>query len=194
MSKFRSLGPASVFVEWRADPGLGEREMRDLLQCGSMCCDLYHVHLQECFFSETGSRQLCQFLAPDAESVRSALRTVRGKPDSIWTGRVYERRKQLSGNFIVEQQLNRQRRRFSVDMLDELGQEWGRQYRLELARAMISLDGKRAVFVCSAADADSIDRAVTQLTSTEAMAWPCRRLTAEAIATGEVSTRHAESN
>ncbi len=179
MDAFRSLEPASVFVEWRAQPGLKVRDMQGLLECGRMCCDLYHVHLQECLFNKTGSRHICRFSAPDAESVRNALRAVEVEADSIWAGRVYEWQKQLSANVVIESKLNRQRRKSMSDTLHEIDNELGRQYGLQLARAMVSLDDKRAVFLCYAPSREAIDRAVAQMETKGSMVWSCRLLTEE---------------
>jgi|GEM_PF-1927738 len=178
MGAFRSLDLASVLVEWRAQPGFRARDMQGLHQCGSMCCDLYHVHLQECFFNETGSRHICRFSAPDAESVRNALRAVQVRADSIWAGRIYNWRTGLNGNVMIERPLNRQRCANTVDLLEETENDWGQRYGFKLARAMVSLDDKRAVFLCHAADREAVDRASTRMSLEGATVWPYRRLTA----------------
>ena len=39
MDAFQSLVPASVLVEWHAQPGFKVRDMQGLLECGGICCD-----------------------------------------------------------------------------------------------------------------------------------------------------------
>ena len=179
MNAFQSLVPASVFVEWRAQSGLEVRDILGLRECSSMCCDLYHVHLQECYFNETGSRHICQFSAPDAESVRAALRATQVRADGIWAGRIYDLRKQMSGNVAIEWSLKRQRRKNMIDTLLEIENEWEREYGLQLARAMISLDNKRALFLCYADDHEAIDRVIAQMCLQGTTVWPYRLLTDE---------------
>ena len=183
MDAFQSLVPASVFVEWRAQPGFKVRDMQGLLECGSMCCDLYHVHLQECFFNEAGPRHICQFSAPDAESVRTALRAVKVKADRIWAGRIFNRRMHSDGNVVIERTLNRHERKNTVAMLDSLDKEWEERYGFLLVRAMVALDNKRAVFICNATDREAIDRAVAQMSLEGPTVWPYRLLKAEAHGT-----------
>jgi len=179
MTAFQSLVPASVFVEWRTRPGLKVRDMQGLLESGSMCCDLHHAHLQECYFNETGTRHICQFSAPDAESVRTALRAVEIRADRVWAGRIYNRRKLSSGNVVIEKELNRRQRKNTVAMLDSLDKDWDRRYGLQFVRAMISLDNKRGIFLCYAGDDEAIDRATAQMSLEGTTVWPYRLLTSD---------------
>jgi hypothetical protein len=48
---------------------------------------MYRVHLQECLVADDGRRMLCRFTAPDAESVRVALRQAGIAFDSVWIAR-----------------------------------------------------------------------------------------------------------
>ena len=52
------------------------------------CFRLHRVHWQETRVSEDGSRLICRFRAPDAESVRIALRQSGIPFDAVWTGGV----------------------------------------------------------------------------------------------------------
>ena len=151
--------------------------MQGLLECGSMCCDLHHVHLQECYFNETGSRHVCQFSAPDADSVRTALRAVEVRADSIWAGTVYNRRTQSSGNVLIERTLNRHECKNMDAMLDYLEKDWEARYGFQLARAIVSLDNTRAIFLCHAIDREAIDRAAAQMGREGTTVSPYRLLT-----------------
>lgn len=185
MSNVRSPEPASVFVEWGASPRLNKHDLKNWLQCGNMCCDLYHVHLKECFYSETASRRLCQFSAPDAESVRSALRAANVKAASIWAGRVYECRRSLNENVIIELNPNTHQQEFTPEWLEKLANEWGQQFGIAIARTIVSLDSKRAIFLCYASSRQVIDEAVARLSQTSATAWQCQRLTQDVFESGE---------
>ena len=49
------------------------------------CFRMHRVHWQETRLSEDGTRLICRFRAPDAESVRVALRQSGIAYDSVWT-------------------------------------------------------------------------------------------------------------
>ena len=49
------------------------------------CFRLHRVHWQETRISEDGTRLICRFRAPDAESVRIALRQSGITFDAVWT-------------------------------------------------------------------------------------------------------------
>ena len=49
------------------------------------CMRLHRVHWQEARLSDDGKRLVCRFRAPDAESVRTALRGAGVTFDSVWS-------------------------------------------------------------------------------------------------------------
>ena len=48
------------------------------------CFELHRVRWAESLLSEDGRREICRFVAPDAESVRMALRKLDGEISSVW--------------------------------------------------------------------------------------------------------------
>ena len=72
-----------VFVE-RSISGVGESERicRTIAE-STPCLDLHQVRLVESCTVEAGDRIICHFLAPDAESVRQALRGAGAHYDAI---------------------------------------------------------------------------------------------------------------
>ena len=70
---------------------LDNQDCRNLAKVVS-CFEIYDVHFVESFLSEQRNRLICHFEAPDAESVRQALRGAGLDVDNIWTAKVTRRR------------------------------------------------------------------------------------------------------
>ncbi len=82
---------ANVIVERSIDgQPLDGQDCRNLAKMVS-CFKIYDVHFVESFLSEQRNRLICHFEAPDAESVRQALRGAGLEIDSIWTAKVVRR-------------------------------------------------------------------------------------------------------
>jgi hypothetical protein len=74
---------ADVFVERVLSPGGPDPSPTPF----NACLAMHRVHLQECLVADDGRRMLCRFTAPDAESVRVALRQTGIAFDSGWIAR-----------------------------------------------------------------------------------------------------------
>jgi len=90
MSKERPGAPlhVDVFVErsmrrWLQDVADGRHSGES-----AVCLQLYNVQFVERLVSENGDRVICHFLAPDAESVRTAMRGAGIAADAIWVAAV----------------------------------------------------------------------------------------------------------
>jgi hypothetical protein len=163
---------ADVFVEWSGGAPGESCGIATLEKLG--CAEMHKVHWQESFIAEEGRRLICHFRAPDAESVRMALRLAHIDADSIWTGRIYEGPAPAATNVVVE-------RLFAVPPADAeaalelMETEWLIPHRLKLARAIVSCNRQRVICVCEAPqDLGGMfpprDRA--------GHAWACRRVAA----------------
>ena len=83
----RSSGFTDVFVAQRADAASPGPEALLEAQARVDCFRLHRVQWQETRRSADGRRLICRFRAPDAESVRVALR-LSGIPfETVWTSR-----------------------------------------------------------------------------------------------------------
>lgn len=167
---------ADVFVEWTLEPALSEQEIRRFAHDGNECRDLYNVRIQESLFDEEGRRLICHFRAPDAESVRMALRCVGVDIDIVWSGTIYDMPKPATGNVVVERKLNRSVLTDKDKAIDAISTEWFDQYGFKLVRAIISLDGTRMICLYDAPDAESISLAQNQSESLTTSIWSYRRI------------------
>jgi len=75
-----------VFVERRngsaVTPGGGRSGNARL----ALCLDLHGILLERSYLAKDGKRMLCHFRAPDAESLRVALRVAGIDYDALWAG------------------------------------------------------------------------------------------------------------
>jgi hypothetical protein len=94
-----------VFVERTFDEPITED---DLQACdANRCLELYAATWRESYLAPDGRRMLCRFTAPDAESVRMALRHSRIGFDAVWSGTVYEPRHDVMPNVVIEHRFAR---------------------------------------------------------------------------------------
>lgn len=77
-------GLTNIMVEWKNNAPIQEIDEYRADQETFSCLDLYKVQYIECFLSEQHNRMICHFVAPDAESVRQALRGVGLVADVVW--------------------------------------------------------------------------------------------------------------
>jgi hypothetical protein len=170
---------ADVFVEWNIETPLSECDVRRLTDDGNGCRDLYKVRLQGSLLDEQGRRLICHFRAPDAESVRMALRCVGAHIDLLWTGTIHDKSKRATGNVVVEYTLSRSVLADTDKAIDATATEWRETYGFQLARAIISRDRKRMICLYEAPDAASIRLAQFLNDSPTTTVWPYRRLGAQ---------------
>lgn len=162
---------ADVFVEWSGGTPGENCGIATLEKLG--CAAMHKVYWQESFVAAEGRRLICHFRAPDAESVRLALRLARIDADAIWTGRIYEGPAPAATNVVVE-------RLFAVPpadaaaALEVMEAEWLIPHRLKLVRAIVSCNRRRVICVCEAPQ----DAAGVLPPGEHGHAWPCRRVAA----------------
>ena len=167
---------SDVFVEWTFEPALSEHDVRRLTHDGPGCRDLYNVRIQESLLDDAGRRLICHFRAPDAESVRMALRCVGANIDIVWSANIHHKPNPATGNVVVEGKLNRSVLTDSDEAIDAISTKWFDKYGFKLVRAIISRDGTRMICLYDAPDAESISLAQNQSESPTTSVWSYRRI------------------
>lgn len=136
---------ADVFVEWRSDDRGETCSIAAVAQLG--CADLHKVRWRESFLARSGDRLICRFEAPDAESVRLALRRARAEPAAVWSGRVIHGGAAAEADAIVEQAFAAPPANLET-ALQQLSAARLRPYGLQLVTAVASCDRRRLVCLC----------------------------------------------
>lgn len=79
-----------VVVENTFDPPIVPDAFPDLVKPDSWCFDLHRASHRRAHVAIDGSRTACVFLAPDAESVRIALRQIGNARAVVWSATVHD--------------------------------------------------------------------------------------------------------
>ena len=165
-----------VFVEWELNAPLDEHGVRRMTHDGDRCRTLHRVKFQESLLDDAGRRLICHFRAPDAESVRMALRCFGAQIDMLWPGTVRDATDAATGNVVVECNLRHSEATESDGATDMIAAEAFERFGFSLVRAIVSRDGTRMICLYDAPDANSIMLARAQNESKTLSVWPCRRL------------------
>jgi len=173
MDSARETALVDVFVQRRftaADPQGCERPDSPRLQ---PCLDLHGIQRERSYLARDGQRILCHFRAPDAESLRIALRVAGIDYDALWTGAVSRLPGAAELVLVVERRFDsplsdaheRTCRATTARRLLDLG--------AEPARVLISRCRKRLLWLCRAATAESVRAAETELGTQGFEVWGC---------------------
>lgn len=114
-----------------------------------LCCsDLFQVEWLESMIGVNRDRLICHFRAPDAESVRAALRNKGTDFESLWAGTLCASGSPNACDLAVDYQFESPRPKSTREALSTVINECLRPQDLELTRAIISRDRSRAICVC----------------------------------------------
>ena len=168
-----------VFVEWTVENRLHESDMKEIVRDSIECRILHKVQFRESLLGDEGRRLICHFRAPDAESVRMALRCVGAHIDFLWAGTIHEGPEQEDANVVVERKMNRSNLTDTIKAIDGIASEWVDLYGFRLTRTIVARDGSRLFCLYRAPDAESISLAQSQNDSHATTIWACRTFTSQ---------------
>ena len=83
------LARANVFASWSFDQPVALEELRAQGDAGAVCLQSHRVRFLRTFVSSDGRRMIYLCLAPDAESVRLALRDAKWPVERVWAFRQF---------------------------------------------------------------------------------------------------------
>ena len=176
----REDGMVDVFAEWMENApvdrcGIPEQEVDG-------CSDLFKVRWQESFVAEGGRRLVCHFSAPDAESVRIALRRANIAVESVWSGTVH-RWVAGYGDEVPDGVFRPPLPAGTGRALATARAAWVAPDELELTRAIVSSDGTRVIGVYDAGDGGASLMPGAIEDTRQRHVWRCRRFAARTGAT-----------
>jgi hypothetical protein len=164
---------ADVFVEWAGRPASDGRTQAEMESSG--CFALHKVQLQESFVG--ARRVLCHFLAPDAESVRLALRQGDIPVECIWTGTVLAGTGPATANLVIEHELAPPLPPEPRDALEFARSHWLQPLGLALVSAVVNPGRRRMILFCEAQSGPLPRLNDTAERVSPALVWSCRRIT-----------------
>lgn len=80
---------ASIIVEYSFDQPMSDEQLSEMAKRFDVCLDLRNGAWVRSSLSGDRKRMVCEFEAPDAESVRDALRSARISFDRVWPAQVF---------------------------------------------------------------------------------------------------------
>lgn len=139
---------------------------------GTRCLILHRVRWLESFVAEDGARLVSRFRAPDAESVRIALRGLGSA--RIWRATVHLADDSTRANLVIERRLAEPGDGDGMRAL--LRQAAGRLGSLRPLLAMSSADRFQLLCVAEVPREDALRLADGDEWAAGTRAWPCRRI------------------
>ena len=141
------------------------------------CLDLWNVKWVESMLSGDGTKMICHFEAPDAESVRTALRKSGAlKTLQVWPGSIHEGPSDASINVVVERSFDEATSVEAMQAIEDKGQWCLDMYQVVFVRTYFSADKKQMVCFYNAPDAESVRVAQQKANMPVSAVWSCNVL------------------
>lgn len=164
-----------VIRDFPADMTL--EEIKEMSEEGAGCYASWNVSWVQSFRDPNTNRMLCFFEAPDAESVRIAVR------QSGWTGDALVKSmthiktdQQQPGTVVVERQFEVPTK-FADLQAKEDEKNWClTQHQVSFVESFFSIDHKTMVCIYQAPDAEAVRNAQRQADMPHEKVWSCQRL------------------
>lgn len=145
-------------------------------QAASWCYELHQVRWRGSFLARHGRRMICWFAAPDAESIRVALRQLAVDARVLWPGTVHEAPVDLTPNVLVERRFEFPVLFEDIQSLEEAGASCLATHRVEFVRTFFSADRKRMICLYAAPDAEAVRVAQREAGMPVETVWSCERI------------------
>lgn len=153
------------------------------------CFDLHRVNWEESFLSADGRRLFCHFSAPDAESVRIALRQLDADMRVHWPGTVHDapgvgEEEIHSANVMVHRSFDEPAELDALQAIEDANVHCLETHRVRFVRTFFSADRRRMACLYQAPDAESVRIAQRQATMPMDAVVAVRRLTVDLLDPG----------
>jgi hypothetical protein len=174
-----------LFREW-PEP-LNIQVLKDMVEDSLGCFGLHRVEWHESFLSIDRTRMLCHFIAPDAESVRIALRQLNADMRVHWPGSVHDApgiavEEIHAANVIVFRSFAEPVLLTDLQALEDGNIQCLETHRVRFMRTFFSTDQCRMACLYQAPDAESVRIAQRQAGMPLDQVIGVRRLSPESLA------------
>lgn len=173
-------GQHHVVVERSWDPPLTDAAMQATIASTEQCLSIHRVDWQGSLLSIDGSELICHFIAPDAESVRVALRRAGANPGDSWAATVHDA-PGVTGADLVRANVVVSRRFYEpavfeeVQALEDAARGCLALHRVDFVRTLFSADRRRMICLYRAPDAESVRLAQREARMPVDRVWAFRR-------------------
>jgi hypothetical protein len=168
-----------VFLERRFDPPLTVAELRAMTADSPDCFTIHRVAWCESFLAQSGTRMVCRFTAPDAESARIALREAGLDTRVLWSGTIHHAPAQAQANVLVERRFDTPVELETLQAIEDASAACLNNHRVRFTRTFFSLDRRRMLCLYEAPDAESVRIAQRQAGMPVEQVWSFRAFVRE---------------
>lgn len=153
-----------LFLERRfRRPMTPERVIEQALEAYE-CLDMHRVRWEASYLAAGGSRMICWFRAPDAESARIALRGINADLSVLWPGAVYDKPGSDASDIerakvLVERSFEGGASLQDIQAIEDAGAHCLEIRDVSFKRTFHSLNGERMICLYDAPDAESVREA-----------------------------------
>jgi len=170
----------TVYREFEAPRKL--EDVKTAINEATGCLHPWNVKWHDSFLSVDGTKMISYFDAPDAESVRTAMRQG-GAPQTVqvWPGTVHEGPSDASINVVVERNFDEVTSVEAVQAIEDKGAWCLDMYQVVFVRTYFSADKKRMVCLYNAPDAESVRVAQQKANMPVSAVWACNVMNPSSI-------------
>ena len=171
-----------VFVERRWDDPRTEADLQRMIEDAAGCLETHRCVWRGSLLSADARDLVCHYTAPDAESVRLALRDARAVPGKVWAGTVHDAPHFTDSdldkaNVLVARRFEEPADFDTIQAREDAGSGCLELHRVRFVRTLFSRDRKRMICLYEAPDAESVRLAQREAEMPVERVWPCRRFT-----------------
>ena len=177
---------SNVFLDRQFENPLSDDDLVAMARDSSACFDLHRVDWQESFLSEDRTRLICHYRAPDAESVRTALRSLDADMRVHWPGTVHDAPDRtpdelLGANVIVLRNFDEPVALEDLQAVEDDNAHCLEAHRVRFMRTFFATDCRRMACLYAAPDAESVRIVQRQAGMPFDSVWAFRRVSPELI-------------
>jgi hypothetical protein len=164
----------TILLKREFDEPMSEQDIRTMAMDPANCMDIYQVKWLGTHLSNDGTRLLCLFHAPDAESVRGMLNATRSTYKQLATCSIHSSDSALEANVMVERYFEQPA---DIEALQKLEDDKSRcleSRNVTFVRTLLPKDRLSMFCLYNAADAESVRQAQMYAGMPFEQVWPCQ--------------------
>jgi len=166
---------AEIFLERSYETPVSASDVLAIARKAGGCYDLHRIEWQGSLLAAGGRKLICRFRAPDAESVRIAMRDMRATFGRLWTGSVHDapgftETDHGKANVLIERTFDPPVTEADIQKAEKEG--WcAKAHRVTFMRTYVSDDRRRMICLYQAPDAESVRLAQRLMTMPVDAIW-----------------------
>ncbi len=169
-----------ILVERHWDSPLTPAAMQAMFAEAGGCLAAHRCSWRGSLLSADGHELVCHFSAPDAESVRMALREAGSPRGSVWPGTIHDAPGCTSAdltqaNVLVSRRFEQPADFDEIQALEDAGAGCLDSHRVRFVRTYFSADRRRMICLYEAPDAESVRIAQRETGMPVEQVWAFRR-------------------